>query len=162
MGSAISGKAQRPVAPIESINFDEVLDFCHKSGMRLPSEAEWEFACKAGSGGSRYGPLDAVAWHSSNSQATTHPIGQKLPNPLGFHDMLGNVRELCADVYRWESYAECLKGVIDPVGPASGALRVCRGGTFLMGSRELRSTYRSYVKSSRRDVSTGFRPARTP
>jgi formylglycine-generating enzyme required for sulfatase activity len=93
-------------------------------GFRLPTEAEWEYACRAGSNGSSYGPLDAVAWLCVDNGSTTHPVGQKQPNAFGLYDMLGNAWQWCED---W--YGDLPGGpATDPRGPASGRLRVARGG----------------------------------
>ena len=75
-------------------------------GYRLPTEAEWEYACRAGSSAARYGELDAIAWYADNSGAATHEVGLKLPNAWGLHDMLGNVWEWCADLYDPEVYGD--------------------------------------------------------
>src|SRR5215469_5408066 len=93
---------------------------------RLPTEAEWEYAARAGTTTSRYGDLDQIAWHNENSNATTHAVGQKLPNAWGLYDMLGNVWEWCSDWYGTYSASPA----IDPQGPASGQQRVGRGASF--------------------------------
>jgi formylglycine-generating enzyme required for sulfatase activity len=82
-------------------------------GYRLPTEAEWEHACRAGTTGPRYGSLDDIAWHRGNSHEQPHPVGAKQPNAWGLHDMLGNVWEWCWDIYDPEVY---------------GGYRVLRGG----------------------------------
>ena len=86
------------------IQFDvkkEEIKFNKKSnGFRLPTEAEWEFACKAGTKDIRYGEIDSISWYKENSNARTHDVGQKLPNAFGLYDMSGNVAEWVADVYR--------------------------------------------------------------
>src|SRR4029450_2594642 len=98
-------------APVDSVGGQGAADFCAKltqidrdAGIlsqgweyRLPTETEWEYACRAGTSGPTYGPLDSIAWHLGNSDDRPHPVGQKAPNPWGFYDMLGNVWELCQD-----------------------------------------------------------------
>ncbi|MFJ4838925.1 formylglycine-generating enzyme family protein [Streptomyces sp. NPDC088746] len=75
-------------------------------GYRLPTEAEWQYACKAGTTGYRYGEIDAIAWYDGNSGGRLHEAGAKAPNPWGLHDMLGNVWEWCWDLYDEEVYGE--------------------------------------------------------
>lgn len=93
---------------------NEVVEWDRGStGYRLPTEAEWEHACRAGTAGPRYGPLDDIAWYDANSGGTARPVGTKTPNPWGLFDMLGNVWEWCWDLYDPEVY---------------GTYRVLRGG----------------------------------
>lgn len=126
-------------APVENVSWKDAMEFCRRlterervagrlpegCGYTLPSEAQWEFASRAGARIPRAGELDALAWHGGNSGDTTHAVGQKRANPWGLHDLFGNVWEWCFD---W--YAERLPGgnVTDPTGADSGALRVIRGG----------------------------------
>jgi len=111
--------------PVETITWKEAVVFCNKlsnqlglnpcysiqeeseeiffdknaNGFRLPTEAEWEYACKAGTLGIRYGELSSIAWFKENSKKTTHRVGKKEPNDWGLYDMLGNVWEWCSDIY---------------------------------------------------------------
>ncbi|MCH2115976.1 MAG: formylglycine-generating enzyme family protein [Pirellulales bacterium] len=104
----------------------------HPDG-RLPTEAEWEYACRAGTT-TAYSlrnderQLPQYAWYEGNSKDTTHPVGKKLPNAWGLFDMHGNVEEWCQD---WYGDYKSLKVVSDPTGAASGQYRVLRGGAFL-------------------------------
>jgi sulfatase modifying factor 1 len=126
-------------------------------GWRLPTEAEWEYACRAGSTGERYGELDAVAWHWGNSGGATHPVGQKQPNAWGLCDTLGNVWEWC-----WDWRGDYPAGAVtDPTGPAEGQSRVYRGGCFDLDADCVRAAYRSDYDPSFHDVSLGFRPTRS-
>jgi formylglycine-generating enzyme required for sulfatase activity len=121
--------------PVTSVSWKEAQEFClelsKKEGKayRLPTEAEWEYACRAG----RASPpvagveLAAVAWYADDSEGTTHPVGLKEPNAWGLHDMLGNVSEWTMDVYGPYPRGE---GVEDPTGPATGSSRVVRGGSW--------------------------------
>ncbi|MCH9687668.1 MAG: formylglycine-generating enzyme family protein [Deltaproteobacteria bacterium] len=107
---------------------------------RLPTEAEWEYACRAGTQQARYGEnLDEIAWYAGNSRGQTHLVGEKLPNPWGLFDMLGNVREWCFDGMR--GYADRARR--DPVGSlATGGYRVNRGGAWGGGVRHVRAAFR--------------------
>jgi len=130
----------------------------------LPTEAEWEFACRAGTttrfsfgdGDSQFGDH---SWHSGNSGSKTHPVGEKKPNAWGFYDMHGNVWEWCQD---W--YADKLPGgnVTDPKGPRAGFKRVFRGGSWGIVAPRCRSAYRVWKLPVYRDYSLGFRVALAP
>jgi len=125
--------------PVESVNWNEAQRYCQTAGMRLPTEAEWEYAARAGSTASRYGDLDQIAWHLGNSGGKTHEVAQKQPNAWGLYDMLGNVLQWTSD---W--YADRLPGVgVDPVGPGSGEYRALRGSHFSNNARGVRVSYRS-------------------
>jgi formylglycine-generating enzyme required for sulfatase activity len=126
-------------------------------GFRLPTEAEWEYACRAGTTGARYGDLDAVAWYAENSGDSTHPVRQKQPNPWGLHDILGNVWEWC-----WDRHGDYPPGVLaDPLGPDSGSLRVFRGGSWFNVAQFARAAYRNYYVPESRLATQGFRLARS-
>ncbi|GGQ08981.1 formylglycine-generating enzyme family protein [Streptomyces roseolilacinus] len=115
-------------------------------GYRLPTEAEWEHACRAGTGGPRYGPLDEVAWYRGNSRERPHPVGGRLPNAWGLYDMLGNVWEWCWDVYDAEVY---------------GAYRVLRGGGWFDEHWSCRASVRRRSHPAYRVDDVGFRVARS-
>jgi len=126
-------------------------------GWRLPTEAEWEYACRAGTTGARYGDLDAIAWYSGNSGNQTHPVRQKAPNAWGLCDMLGNVWEWC-----WDWYGTYPGGrVVDPVGPDSGSYRVHRGGSWRNDALLARAARRNYFIPVYRYCNLGFRLARS-
>ena len=123
--------------PVEMVFWNDAQEFCKllsaSSGqaVRLPTEAEWEYACRAGSKnkfcfGNDEGRLGEYAWFYNNSRNTTHPVGQKKPNKFGLYDMHGNVWEWCTDWYG--DYPA--KAVNNPNGPANGAYRVLRGGSW--------------------------------
>jgi formylglycine-generating enzyme required for sulfatase activity len=130
------GRSAEPGAarPEASVSWTEARDFCRelsrKEGKtyRLPTEAEWEYACRAGAASSSAvaGDLAAVAWYSETSDGSAHPVGLKAPNAWGLFDMLGNVAEWTMDVYAPYPRAD----VEDPTGPAEGATRVVRGGSW--------------------------------
>ncbi|HWZ94761.1 MAG TPA: formylglycine-generating enzyme family protein [Opitutaceae bacterium] len=160
-------------APVEMVVFDDAVAFCQKLTEReraagrllkrgyaymLPTEAQWEYACRAGTTQARYGNLEDIAWYVGNSGDTTHPVGQKQPNAWGLYDMNGNVREWCSD---W--YGQYPGGnITDPGGPDSGALRVSRGGGWCGTANLCRSAYRGVGAPGDRNLNLGFRVALAP
>lgn len=125
----------------EEVGWDAAAD-----GYRLPTEAEWEYACRAGTVGPRYGPLDHIAWYRGNSSERLHAVGGKLPNAWGLHDMLGNVWNWCWDVYDAEVY---------------GSYRVLRGGGWFDEQWSCRASVRRRSHPSLRIEDVGFRVARS-
>ena len=121
---------------------------------RLPSEAEWEYACRAGATGERYGDLDAIAWYGSNSGRTTQPVGQKQPNAFGLYDMLGNVWQWCED--NWHDDYE---GAPQDGSAWSGSDTRCviRGGSWGLDAKSIRSALRSGRSRTGQSYTTGFR-----
>jgi len=155
--------------PVHHVPWHDAVEFCKrlstKEGKtyRLPTEAEWEYACRAGtttpySFGDNPASLKEYAWYTGNSDETTHPVGQKKPNAWGLHDMYGNVAEWCADWYAGDYYGK--SAVDDPMGPDSGTSRVLRGGAFGYSARDVRSAYRIDSQPVLRCY-VGFRVART-
>lgn len=130
-----------------------------KNGYRLPTEAEWEYACKGGTETDYFwdtASADANAWYFENSNQQTHPVARKLPNPFGLYDMCGNVWEWCNDWYEKFSSAS----QTDPTGIASGTERSLRGGSWHDGSETLLSAYRTRDNPMYRLIGdTGFRCA---
>jgi formylglycine-generating enzyme required for sulfatase activity len=126
------------------------------TGYRLPTEAEWEYAARAGTTGATYGRRDSVAWYEENSGRETHPVGQKRPNAWGLYDMLGNVWEWTGD---W--YGEYSGTVTDPTGPARGSFRVGRGGSWAYDARYARAALRRYNTPAYRFGNLGFRLSMT-
>lgn len=148
--------------PEQSVADEQVVEILGGDGYRLPTEAEWEYACRAGSSGNWcFGnderKLKQFAWYDRNSGGTTHAVGQKQPNAWGFHDMHGNVWEWCADWYA-DYPAE---PVTDPRGPEEGSIRVFRGGCWGFSPQFCRSAYRSGFTPSDRVSDLGFRVARS-
>lgn len=161
-----------PQKPVETVSWQEAVQFCNvlsaqsglqpcyetpanaealsfnpeANGYRLPTEAEWEYACKAGNPAPRYGELDAIAWFKENSGGSTQEVGQKAPNAWGLHDLLGNVWEWCSDIYDEEVY---------------GSYRIFRGGGWADTERGILATNRrrSHPTSFKID-DLGFRVAR--
>jgi len=155
--------------PVEQVSWDDAVLYCQKltereraggqitaqQAYRLPTEAEWEYAARAGTTGARYGELDTIAWWYGNAGNQTHPVKQKAANGWGLHDMIGNVWDWCSD---W--YGEYPTGsVTDPRGPSSGSVRVARGGSWFDGAGGARSAYRGRSDPGSRYGSLGFRPA---
>ena len=154
--------------PATYVSWDDAVEFCRKLSekegveYRLPTEAEWEYACRAGtttlySFGDDESQLGEYAWYSETTDDGTHIVGQKKPNPWGLFDMHGNMFEWCQD-----NYGEYPSGdVTDPVGAASGSLRVRRGGCWSCIARECRSALRFRDTPSHRFSGLGFRVLRS-
>lgn len=123
----------------------------------LPTEAQWEYACRTGCLDERYGELRGIAWYYGNSNYKTHPVGQKLPNAWGLHDMIGNIYEWCRDGYR--DYEE--RRVKDPIGMESRK-RMCRGGGWFSSVWNCRSAFRHGENISCNENSLGFRLSLVP
>lgn len=138
--------------PVETVSWDEVIAFCKKLSektgkkVRLPTEAEWEYACRANSGpsarfcfGNDDDALSDYAWYDGNSDKKTHPVGQKKPNRFGLYDMHGNVAELCSGYFA-DSYPPADN--TDPQGSSSGTDRFTRGGFYALPPDGCRSSLR--------------------
>lgn len=157
--------------PVERVSWINAMAFCRKLTEReraagrlpedemytLPTEAEWEYAYRAGTTGAYPGEPEAMAWHSANSDGTTHPVGLRRPNGWGFHDMPGNVLEWCFDWYG----AYPAGAVTDPIGPPRGYYRMARGGSWRTDTRVCRSAARAGGSAGRMDYTIGFRLALT-
>lgn len=139
--SAQEGRAPAYPTTGGEVTWDPAAD-----GYRLPTEAEWEHACRAGSTGARYGPLDDVAWYRGNSGERPHPVGGRQPNAWGLHDVLGNVWEWCWDLYDPEVYS---------------SYRVLRGGGWFDEHWSCRASVRRRSHPTLRIDDVGFRLARS-
>lgn len=149
--------------PVETVTFEDVQGFLRKTGLRLPSEGEWEFACRAGSRDPIYGQLDQIAWTTENSEDRTHSVGTKFPNALGLYDMIGNVWEWTNDWYAADYYRACENGATDPTGAAQNPFRVLRGGSWDHDAKNCRASFRlNHFTGDPRITDYGFRVARTP
>ncbi len=164
-----------PKNPVDSVNSVEAEDFCRNIGsqlkqfynltgfeFRLPTEAEWEYACRAGTTTAVYvnyrdrdQELEEIAWWGGNAGNAPHHVRQKRPNAWGLYDMIGNVDEWCSDWFG--SYPT--GSVTDPKGPSSGSSRVHRGGCWNLGSEWARSASRRSDGPGWRNQNLGFRPA---
>ena len=142
--------------PVTHVSWNDCQEFCRKTGLQLPTEAQWEYACRAGSTGAYAGNLDDMAWYENNSGSRTHSVGTKKPNAWGLYDMHGNVYEWCQDWFgKYPSGS-----VTDPTGPSSGSDRVGRGGSWDDDAGGCRSAYRSYGEPGYRYYYLGFRVLR--
>jgi uncharacterized surface protein with fasciclin (FAS1) repeats/formylglycine-generating enzyme required for sulfatase activity len=149
--------AASPILPA-TVTWGRCEAFCRATGLRLPTEAEWEFACRAGAPQARYGELDAIAWHVGNGAGQDQAIGTKAANALGLHDMLGNVWEWVGDWY--SEYTRASQ--TDPKGPPNGDRRILRGGFWNDGRPDCRASQRHPVGVSAFANGVGFRVARNP
>ncbi|MEE8526801.1 MAG: formylglycine-generating enzyme family protein, partial [Thermoanaerobaculia bacterium] len=177
---AVTGKNpsgfESPDRPVEKVSWEACQAFLKVLNdripgleARLPTEAEWEYACRAGTETSTYaGELeiletgeatlaDKIAWYSKNSGSSTQPVAKKRPNGSGFHDMLGNVDEWCSDYWQDRYRPEPVE---DPKGPDEGSERVFRGGAWYDYARNVRSAYRNAYDPGDRSADLGFRLAR--
>ena len=161
MGSNPSGfKGAR--RPVERVSWDHVQEFIGKMSRRkddfeyrLPTEAEWEYAARAGTSGNYAGNLDEMAWYSTNSGKETHPVGEMKPNAWGLYDIHGNVWEWVQDWYDSEYYIS--RPNQDPPGPETGSGRVIRGGGWVSPARLCRSAGRGRRGPGIRGGALGFR-----
>ena len=174
-------KFKNDTQPVELVNWNDAKEFCEKlntkfsssipSGFKfdLPTEAQWEYACRAGTNSSlnngkeltteyKCDNLDEVGWYAKNSKFTTHPVGQKQPNSWGIYDMQGNVSEWCLDYNG--SFVE--GEAKDPLGPEKGTDRVIKGGNYNVNAKFCRSAIRLNANPKTKDMKTGFRVALIP
>lgn len=159
-----------PARPVENVTWHNAVAFCRKLSelsqkeggvlYRLPTEAEWEYACRAGTTtyycfGDNHANLSQYAWWGNNAEGQTQPVGRLQPNAWGLFDMYGNVWEWCADCFNRDYYAD--SPVNDPAGPTSGQARVNRGGSWDRNAGGWRSALRDWYSPKRHSDSLGFR-----
>ena len=168
-GASYPDAANRPV---EQVSWNTIQGYLSVTGMRLPSEAEWEYACRAGTttafhsmpgypnGTNDDNQVRTIAWLYVNSGSQTHAVGGKAANALGLHDMSGNVWEWVNDWYDGSYYS--VSPSANPLGPVSGTYRVFRGGCWINLTQTVRSSYRGYNLPGSTSYVIGFRVARNP
>ncbi|MBR5160343.1 MAG: SUMF1/EgtB/PvdO family nonheme iron enzyme [Thermoguttaceae bacterium] len=153
------GFSQVDSHPVTCVSWNDAVAFCKwlskKTGQEitLPTEAQWEYACRAETTGAYAGNLNEMAWYDSNSGDKTHPVGTKKPNAWGLYDMHGNVWEWCQD---WKAYYQS-ESASDPTGPSIGAFRVFRGGGWSLDADFCRSAFRHGFYPGDRRCDLGFR-----
>ena len=167
--SFFQGLADSPARPVEQVTSSMAQGFVSSNGLRLPTEAEWEYACRAGtttnyhsmpgypSGVTGFVLAESLAWHDVNSGGQSRPVGQRFANAFGLHDMSGNVAEWVSDF--WGSYSGAQ--TVDPTGPATGIYRVVRGGSWFLPASRVRSASRGPLDPEVVANWIGLRVART-
>jgi len=149
--------------PMYYVSLDEASEFIKRLNAKndgfvysLPSEAQWEYAARAGTTENNYGDLDDIAWYSKNSGKSTHPVGGKRPNAFGLYDMSGNVFEICTDVHNMDGYEGApTDGSANTIGDSE--FRVARGGSWEEDASDMRVSLRVIIGPSDRTGNLGFR-----
>jgi len=162
MGAATRSQFSGDDLPVESVSWVEAVAFCEKLSrregrvLRLPTEAEWEYACRAGGEGNQDAGvgLEEASWYATSSDERTHPVAAKKANPWGLFDMLGNVAEWCSDTYQAEYPRE---EVVDPAVRSERGAKVVRGGSWASFARSCRCAARSSTPAAYQEKETGFR-----
>ncbi|MCX5641462.1 MAG: formylglycine-generating enzyme family protein, partial [Planctomycetota bacterium] len=152
--------------PVEQVSWNAIQGYLSAAHLRLPSEAEWEYACRAwtttafNNGSSDDNTVGTIAWYDSNAGSQTHAVGGKAANALGLYDMSGNVWEWVNDWYDGNYYS--VSPSTNPPGPVSGTARVLRGGSCYDNTHSARSSYRYFNAPGSSTIAFGFRVAKTP
>lgn len=160
------GCSRRAELPLRNVSWREARDFCEEAGLTLPTEAQWECACRAGTEGpfAGTGDLDVMGWYGGNSDGTVHPVGRKSGNAWGLYDMHGNVAEYCLDFFCGDFYSTPAAAETDPLCD-DGVGRAVRGGCFDDTAERCRSAARRFNDEPELeggDAFVGFRPAFWP
>jgi formylglycine-generating enzyme required for sulfatase activity len=165
MGTNPSTFQGNPNRPVESVSWANIQEFITRLNeqegwevCRLPTEAQWEYAARAGTAVAHYeNDMDVIAWYDQNSGRQTHEVGQKRPNAWGLYDMLGNVWEWCHDGKRAYYTADM---AVDPMGPTGpSARRIIRGASWAASAPYVLPTTRRWLVPDRRGDDLGFRCA---
>jgi formylglycine-generating enzyme required for sulfatase activity len=165
--SYFQGQSDSANRPVERVGWNTIQGYLEVTGMRLPTEAEWEYACRAGTrtafnnGSSDDNTAGSIAWYNGNSGSQTHAVGGKAANALGLHDMAGNVFEWVIDCWQSSTYYSAGPST-DPTGPLFTFDHVVRGGSWNDVGYYLRSSARFYGSSVYEQFNFGFRVARAP
>lgn len=169
MGSNPASNKQGGNYPVESVSWNDAQEFIRRlntatnQNFRLPTEAEWEYACRSGGKKEQYcggDNLDDLAWYEDNSGGASHPVGTKQANGLGLYDMSGNVWEWCSDWYDENYYRSSPRQ--NPPGPSSGVSRVDRGGSWFRRSGYEYAAFRRGLNPGNRLGAIGFRLVAPP
>jgi formylglycine-generating enzyme required for sulfatase activity len=169
--SRYQGQADSPSRPVEQVSWNMIQGFLTATGLQFPTEAQWEYACRAGTttpfhsgpgfpnGTTDDNLVSQIAWFNCNGGCNTHAVGTKAANALGLHDMLGNVWEWCGDW--WVAYSSVAQ--TNPTGPATGTWRVLRGGAWDNNTNFVRSSFHYDIGfPDETTYGSGFRVARAP
>jgi formylglycine-generating enzyme required for sulfatase activity len=163
--SNFQGQSDSASRPVEGVSWAAIQDFLVVTGMRLPTEAEWEFACRSGTqtpfynGSTDDSTVGDLGWYAPNSGGQTHAVGGKTPNGFGLYDMLGNVWEWVND---WWSDSYSSSAQTNPPGALSANGHVLRGGSWGIIPANVRSSFRSFAPPAVSSNRSGFRVARNP
>jgi len=147
--------------PVDQVTWEDCQQFCSKTGLSFPTEAQYEYACRAGKYGRERFDLFKMGWYKENSGRTSHPVGQKEPNEFGLYDMHGNVREWCQDVYDEKFYSKTARELTstDPLCTSGSEFRVLRGGSWVYPFSYSHAWIRDKGPESHSKSDVGFRPA---
>ncbi len=163
MGTTPSQHRDCANCPVELVSWEDAQQFLDKLNdandayrYRLPTEAEWEYACRAGTSDDEIAKLDLLAWYRKNSDGKTHPVGRLRPNAFGLYDMRGNVWEWCLDWYHENYNGAPTDGSVWLTGGIEH-MRTIRGGSWYDGADQVRSTNRMYGSASYHGENIGFR-----